>query len=239
MTTRDRPSVTVPDPERPSGVVGGDRKGWWTGLAAVEVAVATVAVVADWFIPSLVLVAMAGVSLVARRRPPRTLGFHRPDRPWRLLGQMLLFAAAWSVLNVALLIPVTNHVSGQRQDVSAFTDLQGNLGLLGVYVALSWVVAALCEETAFRGYLLTRLTEVVGSGPAGVTAAVLVSSMLFGFLHTEQGLVGATVSGVAGAVLTALRYRFRTLWAPILAHGFDDTIGFTWFYLFGPVYGLW
>ena len=36
-----------------------------------------------------------------------------------------------------------------------------------------------------------------------------------------------------------LRYRFHTLWAPILAHGFDDTIGFTWLCLFRPVYGLW
>jgi membrane protease YdiL (CAAX protease family) len=215
------------------------RPGWWTGLAVVEVAVATAAVLADWLIPSLVLVAMAAVSLLVRRARPGSLGFRRPARPWRLAGQMLGFAAAWSLLDVALLIPVTNHVSGQRQDVSQFTDLRGNPGLLVAYLALAWVIAALGEETAFRGYLLTRLTDVLGAGRRGRVASVAVSSTLFGLLHTEQGLVGVVVAGVTGAVFALLRYRLRTLWAPILAHGFDDTIGFVWFFLFGPLYGLW
>ena len=58
-------------------------------------------------------------------------------------------------------------------------------------------------------------------------------------LHTEQGVVGVVAAALAGAVFCVFRYRCRTLWAPILAHGFDDTIGFTWFYFFGPFYGLW
>jgi membrane protease YdiL (CAAX protease family) len=211
----------------------------WRVLAAFEVAVATVAVLADWFIPALVLVAMAAVSLLVRRRGPSSLGFHSTARPWRLGAQMLAFATAWTLLNVALLIPVSNHLSGRRQDVSGFSDLQGNLGLLVVYLVLAWVLAAFCEETAFRGYLLTRLTDVLGNGRAGIAVSVTISSILFGLLHTEQGVVGVMVSAVAGAVFAALRYRFRTLWAPVLAHGFDDTIGFTWFYLFGPGVGLW
>jgi membrane protease YdiL (CAAX protease family) len=152
---------------------------------------------------------------------------------------MLAFAVAWSLLNVSLLIPITNHVSGQRQDVSVFADLQGNLGLLGAYLALSWVLAAFCEEAAFRGYLMTRLRQVLGRGRLAMTTAVIVSSTLFGLLHTEQGTVGVVISGLTGAVFTALRYRFGTLWAPILAHGFGDTVGFTWFFFFGPFYGLW
>jgi hypothetical protein len=40
--------------------------------------------------------------------------------------------------------------------------------------------------------------------------------------------------GVAGVVFSVLRYRCHTLWAPVLAHRFDDTIGFVWFFLFGP-----
>ena len=123
--------------------------------------------------------------------------------------------------------------------MSGFSDLRGNLALLLVYLVLAWVLAAFCEETAFRGYLLTRLTEVLGDSRLGWVAAVTVSSVLFGLLHTEQGLVGATVSGIAAAAFAVLRRAFGTLWAPILAHGFDDTIGFAWFYLFGPLYGVW
>jgi membrane protease YdiL (CAAX protease family) len=182
---------------------------------------------------------MAAVSLLVRRRGPGSLGFHRPDRPWRLVVQMAGFAVAWTLLNAVLLIPVTNHLSGTRQDVSAFSDLEGNLGLLGVYLAASWVLAAFCEEVAFRGYLLTRITDVLGPGRLRLVVAVLGSSVLFGMLHTEQGVVGVTAATFGGVVFSVLRFRCRTLWAPVLAHGFDDTLGFTWFFLFGPFYGLW
>ena len=92
---------------------------------------------------------------------------------------------------------------------------------------------------AFRGVLLTRLTDVLGSSRTAVTVSVVIPSVLFASLHSEQGLVGATISGLAGVAFSVLRLRCHTLWAPVLAHGFDNTIGFVWFFLFGPVYGLW
>ena len=208
-------------------------------LAAVEVAAVVLVVAADWFIPATVVVALAAVSLLLRRRGPSSLGFHRPAHPWRLVAQMALFAVAWTLVNVAVLIPVTNHLSGTRQDVSAFADLEGDLALLGLYLAASWLLAAFCEEAAFRGYLLTRLTDLLGPGRLQVVVAVVGSSVLFGLLHTEQGVVGVVAAALAGAVFCILRYRCGTVWAPVLAHGFDDTLGFTWFFLFGPFYGLW
>lgn len=211
----------------------------WRWLAAVEAGAVAVAVLADWAIPAAVVVVLAALSLLLRRRGPSSLGFHRVSRPWRLVAQMAVFAVGWTLLNVAVLIPVTNHLSGTRQDVSAFADLEGNLGLLALYLSASWVLAAFCEEVAFRGYLLTRLTDVLGPGWLRQLTGVIGSSVLFGLLHTEQGVVGVVAAGLAGAVFCVLRQRCRTLWAPILAHGFDDTIGFTWFYFFGPFYGLW
>nr|WP_300052561.1 CPBP family intramembrane glutamic endopeptidase [uncultured Nocardioides sp.] len=211
----------------------------WQVVAGLEVVAVVVAVLADWAIPAAVIVGLAALSLLVRRRGPGTLGFHRVSRPWRLVAHMGAFAVGWTLFNVAVLIPATNHLSGTRQDVSAFADLEGNLGLLAAYLTASWVLAAFCEELAFRGYLLTRLTDVLGHGRLQQVAAVLGSSLLFGLLHTEQGVVGVVAAALAGAVFCVLRYRYRTLWAPIVAHGFDDTIGFTWFFFFGPFYGLW
>ena len=56
--------------------------------------------------------------------------------------------------------------------------------------------------------------------------AVLATSILMGLLHTEYGIVGVLASTVDSIFYSVLRYRYQTLWASILAHGFIDTIGF-------------
>ena len=240
------PRMRVMDEPRRADQAGPDpdgcsvrRNGRWRAVAGIEVVAVTVAVLTDWAIPAAVIAALSGLSLLIRRQGPSTLGFHRVPRPWHLVAGMAVFAVGWTLFNVAVLIPLTNHLSGTRQDVSAFADLEGNVRLLALYLVASWALAAFCEEVAFRGYLLTRLTDVLKPGRLQQLVAVLGSSMLFGLLHTEQGVVGVVAAALAGAVFCVLRYRYRTLWAPILAHGFDDTIGFTWFYFFGPSYGLW
>lgn len=39
--------------------------------------------------------------------------------------------------------------------------------------------------------------------------------------------------------LSVLRYRYRTRWAAVLAHGLGNTIGRIAYFVTGPVYGLW
>lgn len=108
-----------------------------------------------------------------------------------LVGLMLAVAVGMSLLNIALLMPITNHVSGRRQDLSGFVDLQGNLALLALYLVLGWTLAAVVEELAFRGYLLTRTTDLQGDSRTGVAVAVTLSAALFATLHTEQDTLGA------------------------------------------------
>jgi CAAX protease family protein len=220
---------------RPTSPVG---RGWRI-LAAVEVVAAAAAVIADLLLPSLVLLGMAGVSLAVRRRGLGSLGLRRPAHGWVLTGQMLVFATAWTLLSVGLVIPVAEHLTGERQDMSDFAELEGNLGMLVLLLLASWTLAAFGEELAFRGYVLTRITDVLGSGRAAVIAAVLLSSLLFGLIHTQQGPVGVLLTGLDAIAFAVLRLRFGTVWAPVLAHGFNNTIGFVTFFFIGPVYGLW
>ena len=56
---------------------------FWTALAAVEVVLAAVAVVLDLLIPTIVVLALAGLSLALRREGPATPGFW-PTPPWRM-----------------------------------------------------------------------------------------------------------------------------------------------------------
>jgi membrane protease YdiL (CAAX protease family) len=207
-------------------------------VAGIEVLAAMCAVLLDLLIPSLVLAVMAALSLAVRRAGVGSLGLTRvPMGPLAL--RMLGWAVVWSVVQLGLTMPIANHVSGTRQDLSGFADVEGDLALLGVFVLLSWTLAAFVEELAFRGYLQTRLREVLGSGRFALAVVVLVSSLLFGLLHSEQGWIGVLVVSLDGLVFSVVRYRYRTLWASVLAHGFNNTIGFVAFYLVGPIYGLW
>jgi len=65
------------------------------------------------------------------------------------------------------------------------------------------------------------------------------SSMVFALAHTEQGLVGMALTFIDAVLFAGLRIWFGTLWAPVLAHGMNNTLGLTTYYLIGPVYGLW
>jgi membrane protease YdiL (CAAX protease family) len=210
----------------------------WTLIAALEVVAASAAVLLDLLIPTFVLLAMAGASLLVRRDGLASLGLHRTDTS-HLALKMLAFAAVWSVFQLAVTMPIANHLSGQEQDLSAFADLRGNMGLLLALLALSWTVAALGEEVAYRGYLQTRMRELFGGGRTALIVAVACSSILFGIAHSEQGVVGVAIVTLDAVAFSVVRYRCRTLWASVLAHGFNNTIGFVAFFLVGPVHGLW
>jgi uncharacterized protein len=211
----------------------------WRVLATVEMVLAAATVFADLLLPTLVLLALAGVSLAVRRRGLGSLGLHRPANVWLLVGQMSAFSAVWTLLSLALFIPVANHVTDQTQDTSVFAELEGNLRMLALLIVLTWTLAAFGEELAYRGYLLTRLTDVLGTSRGAVAVAVLLTSVLFGLAHTEQGAVGVLIATLDALAFAALRFRFGTVWAPVLAHGFNNTIGFVAFFFLGPVYGLW
>ena len=152
---------------------------------------------------------------------------------------MLVFAAGWSLVQLAVFIPVANHASGREQDLSDFSSLEGDLGKLVILLALSWTLAAVGEELAYRGYLQTRIAQLFGSRRAGLVVGVLASSVLFGIAHTEQGLVGVVIVTIDGIAFSVVRHHYRTLWASVLAHGFNNTIGFVAFFLVGPIHGFW
>ncbi len=208
-------------------------------LAAIEVVLAALAILLDLLIPTLVLLAMAVVSLLGRRQPPRSLGLRRPARPLRTAAEVLGLSVLWTVLTLAVSMPVVEHLTGQRRDVSQFAPIEGNVSLLLFMLLMSWTLAACGEELAYRGYLQTRLRDLLPAGAAGLVVAVLLSSVLFGLAHTEQGVVGVVLATLDGIFFSILRYRYQSLWAAILAHGFINTIGMVAYFVAGPFYGLW
>ena len=215
------------------------RRRAWTVVAAIEVLAAIVVVVFDQTVPTLLLLALVSLGLLARRESFATIGFHRLAHTWRVAGHVLVLTVGWTVLQLALFFPVLEHVTGKQQNVSDFKGLEGNAGRLLVLLALSWTLAALGEELVFRGWIPTRLTDVFGNGTLGVITAVLGSSVLFALIHTEQGLIGVAATFLDAIFFSVLRLRYRSVWASWMAHGFNNTIGLVAFFLVGPIDGLW
>jgi hypothetical protein len=129
----------------------------------------------------------------------------------------------------------TPHISaffGVEPDNSAFKDIQGNLTLLFVFLGLSWTLAAFGEEVCFRGFLMKRLAQVFGESRPAWIVSLLLSSVLFGWGHTAQGVSGWVQEGLSGLLLGLLFLATRrNLTVPIVAHGVSNTLAFVLIYL--------
>ncbi|MDR3568725.1 MAG: type II CAAX endopeptidase family protein [Syntrophobacteraceae bacterium] len=80
------------------------------------------------------------------------------------------------------------------------------------------VVAAVAEETLFRGYLLLRLKPLTGS----TWAAVLISSALFSIGHGYEGAAGVGTVAILGVLLACLYVWRKSLVAPVVLHFLID-----------------
>ncbi len=110
--------------------------------------------------------------------------------------------------------------------------------MLIMFLGVNWTLAAFGEEICFRGFLLKRLAQVFGESPAAWWVGLILSSLLFGWGHTEQGMSGWVQEGLSGFLLGVLFLVFgRNLTIPIIAHGVSNTLAFILIY-FGRYPGL-
>jgi membrane protease YdiL (CAAX protease family) len=203
----------------------------------VELFAAVALIAFDVLIPALVILAMMVISFLLRRDKFPGLGFRKFS--WKMPLIVLGLATGWTLVDVGLLMPILNRITGTTQNVDGFNNLQGNIGQIIFLIAASWTLAALAEEIVFRGYLQKRMIELFPNEKIGIIAAVILTSVMFGFIHLEQGIVGVIISMVDGVFNSVLRWKFKNLWAAVLSHGFINTIGMIAFFFAGPIFSLW
>lgn len=93
-------------------------------------------------------------------------------------------------------------------------------GGYGLALALV-IVAAVSEETIFRGYLMLRLAAVTRSR----LAAALLSTLVFALGHGYEGVAGVVAVFFIGLFLCAV-YTWRgSLIAPMVIHFLQDFVG--------------
>ena len=122
--------------------------------------------------------------------------------------------------------PLLESVFGSSQDLSRFRWLVGNVGSMFMMLVLAWVFAAFGEEVFFRGWLMPRLSELLGGNRLSEYAAWILQAVLFGLIHLYQGPGGMIGTGIYGLMYGALVMKAGgRLWAAILAHGLIDSFG--------------
>jgi membrane protease YdiL (CAAX protease family) len=210
---------------------------------ALEVAIFVAVVVADayGFVPitqTIFLLPLVWIMLRLTGERWSSIGFTRPDSFGKAIAVGVLAGVLMELFAVYVTTPLISSFFGVEPDYSDFKEIRGNVTLLFIFLGLSWTLAAFGEEICFRGFLMKRLAQVFGENRVGWIAALLLSSILFGWGHTEQGVSGWIQEGLSGLILGILFLSAnRNLVAPIVAHGVSNTLAFVLIY-FGRYPGL-
>lgn len=151
----------------------------------------------------------------------------------RILGQSLLvfiFATSCFVLGAIIMADITGFP--ESADFSRYDFLRDNLeglllSLLGVYF-----ISSFAEEVIYRAFLINRIVEITQSFKYRKIIAVLLSSVFFGLIHYEWGLMGMVQTGFMGFAMGISYFLLKKrLWTLIIAHIYMDTLLFVQIYL--------
>lgn len=173
------------------------------------------------------------VSLRKRNMGWQNVGLQTPHS-WRdtiLLGASL--GVGLQILVILAVGPIVRQITGASQNLDLFSNMaNGNIGTLLGWLVVSWTLAAFGEELIYRGYLMNRVVDLIGSTTSGWAISLLAVSLLFGLVHSYQGINGVIINGFTGLMqgLLYLATR-RKLWTGIICHGVIDSLGFILIYI--------
>ena len=155
-----------------------------------------------------------------------SIGFSAPTSWGQAVLVGVIAGVALQLLSVVLVEPLTERLTGETHDHSIVESVRGSTAKLAQWLLIAWVMAALLEETLYRGYLISEIREALGSTSGVAILAVVGSSVVFGLSHWYQGKAGVLSTGIIGVFLGVIFVTQNyNLWAPIIAHGVIDTVG--------------
>ena len=106
--------------------------------------------------------------------------------------------------------------------------------LLVLSAALTCIVAPICEEILFRGFIFTALSNWRGTLPAAV-----ITGLLFGGVHAGSApALDLVPLALLGFGLCLLYRRTGSLYPCIAAHSLNNSIAFTSLEGWNPLQGL-
>ncbi len=159
------------------------------------------------------------------------LGFTSPANWAKTILTALICSVVIYLFTTLVIEPLLQHWTREPLDYSAFTRAQRDWRQLVLLLFVSWFLAALLEETIFRGFMITEISSWFQGSLMGVILSILIGSVIFGLAHTYQGRSGVLSTGSVGTFLAVIFVvGGYNLWLVIITHGLIDTIGLTLMY---------
>ena len=110
-------------------------------------------------------------------------------------------------------------------NLTGYDYLKDNIGMLLLTLAGVYIVSSFGEEVIYRGFLITRISQIGTDSKKAIIIAIILSSIIFGLIHYSWGPMGMVQTGFMGLALGICYIKLkRRLWILILAHAYMDTI---------------
>jgi membrane protease YdiL (CAAX protease family) len=142
---------------------------------------------------------------------------------WRNFGELFrdlgIGVALWFValLAVSILSGIGGHGGAGGPAIMFLLPQTPREMVLWVVLSL---LAGVCEEAVFRGYLQRQMTAISCSVPAGI----VIAAAAFGAVHLYQGWSRALLIAISGILFGVVAHWRGTVRPGMFAHGLQDAI---------------
>jgi membrane protease YdiL (CAAX protease family) len=167
---------------------------------------------------ALVLGAVLAFKLALGRVGPAELGLRRVV-DWR--RALLVMAAVYAIYWVAAGLLEAIFGTPPEQEIVTELKAQQSFAILAGFAVLTCVVAPICEELFFRGFMFAAFARRLGPAWGAVLAGGI-----FGLIHAPNPVLGLIALGVLGVCLCALYWRTQSIIPCMALHALNNSISF-------------
>ena len=189
------------------------------------------------WIANIMMLIYVWIGLKLRRESWEEFGLTFKSISWRsgikvFLLSLLVFVLAVAGFIIGSIIMANIVGIPEGADMTGYDYLKDNIGMLLLTLAGVYIVSSFGEEVIYRGFLITRISQIGADSKKAIIVAVILSSIIFGLIHYDWGPMGIVQTGFMGLVLGICYIKLqRRLWILIFAHAYMDTILMVQLYL--------
>lgn len=141
-----------------------------------------------------------------------------------MLSLLVLFLAVAGFIIGSIIMANITGVP-ESADMSGYDYLKDNIGMLFLTLIGVYIVSSFGEEVIYRAFLINRFSQIGLDTKTAKIMAIILSSIIFGLVHYDWGLMGIVQTGFMGLALGICYIMLKKrLWILILAHAYMDTI---------------